>query len=350
MSKGLPWNEEDLQIIKDNYTEKSLKEIISMLSTTRTEKAIKHKASILNVRKNKNHKFLINQEEKYKDIDGIKYKMCLCCKRYLPLEFLYYPRDKHCLDGYRNVCKECKGENFRIHKVFTKQEEDIIAQYYTIKTNREIKNEFMPNKTLHQINQKANIMGLLKPQELIEKAISDAMTEERKEQMSISIIESGRYAGENNPMYGSHRFGSLNPNWNEGISELYSFLRRNIKQWKQDSMKKCNYKCVLTGGKFHVIHHVYAFESLMDETLEELNMPIHARIKNYSDDELMSILNRCLEKHYEHPLGVCLSEKYHKLYHQEYGYRNSRPEYFEEFKQRYISGEFLEDTLLVSSF
>lgn len=190
MSKTIndvPWDKEDIEILKNNYIFKTNKEIIPLLSIKRTPRAITHMASKLELRKTKKYDSSIKKEDIYQNIDGILHKMCKSCGRYLPLTFLYYPRDPLCKDGFRNICKECKGENFRNCLVFTQKDEDIIKQYYAIKTNREIQREFMPDKTLDQINHKASILGLKKDKETMTKARKEYMTEEYKKEMSKRV-------------------------------------------------------------------------------------------------------------------------------------------------------------------
>ena len=138
--------------------------------------------------------------------------------------------------------------------------------------------------------------------------------------------------------------GENNPNWQGGISQLYSYLRRSLLEWKNDSIINCKYKCVLTGERFNDIHHLYGFDTIIQETLRETNLDLKSNISYYSQDELLLLSNKCLEIHYRYPLGVCLKENIHKLFHELYGYGNNTLEQFEEFKQRYKYNEF--DTIL----
>jgi len=134
--------------------------------------------------------------------------------------------------------------------------------------------------------------------------------------------------------------GVNNHMWKGGISTVYEYLRRKIIQWKKDSMKDCNYKCVLTGKRFEVIHHLYGFDKILKETLEICNLPIHNEINKYSQDELKLLESICNQLHYKYGLGVCLSDEIHDLFHKENGYGDNYPEQFEKFKIRYKSGEF----------
>lgn len=130
--------------------------------------------------------------------------------------------------------------------------------------------------------------------------------------------------------------------WKGGISPLSEYLRKHITEWKNESKKLSEYKCVITKDKFSVIHHLFSFSSILQETLEELNLPIHEEINKYSNEELESIRLKCLEIHYRYPFGVCLREDVHYLFHSLYGKNNNTPEQFKEFSNRYFNGEFNE--------
>lgn len=134
------------------------------------------------------------------------------------------------------------------------------------------------------------------------------------------------------------RSGSNHYKWNGGITDLQRYLRERIVDWKKKSAKQSNYKCVITGNKFDIIHHTYSFSKILHETLDSLKLPIYDEINKYNNEQLKNIENECCRIHDKH-IGVCLSKDIHKLYHSIYGY-DSTPEQFEEFKQRYKSGEF----------
>ena len=136
------------------------------------------------------------------------------------------------------------------------------------------------------------------------------------------------------------RIGELNTEWKGGISSLNIYLREYITIWKKDSMANCNYKCVITGKKFNAIHHLYSFNKILKETLEELDLPIHKEINDYTNNEMNLIKEIIIKKHTEYPLGICLCKEVHALYHKIYGRNDNTPEQFDEFKVRYNNGEF----------
>lgn len=127
-----------------------------------------------------------------------------------------------------------------------------------------------------------------------------------------------------------NRSGRNNHLWKNGKNSISEYLRKCLNTWKLDSMKESNYKCVVTGDKFDVIHHLYSFNKIIDETIEELQLEPHKTVGEYSDSELLDIKIKCLEIHYRYPLGVCLSEDVHRQYHSLYGFDNT-PEQFYEF-------------------
>lgn len=136
--------------------------------------------------------------------------------------------------------------------------------------------------------------------------------------------------------------GKYSPAFKGGISELKVLLRGIITDWKKESMRKSEYKCVLTGEKFDDIHHLYGFNLIVEETLSELKLPKLSQVKDYTDGELDLIKNSFAKIHSSYPLGVCLSHKVHVLYHKNYGYGSNTPEQFEEFAMRFTDGEFEE--------
>lgn len=125
--------------------------------------------------------------------------------------------------------------------------------------------------------------------------------------------------------------GKKHYNWKGGISSLHSHLRRFLIQWKYDSMKNCNYKCIITGKRFEDIHHIYPFFKIIDETLLITKIKLYESISNYTNEELKLIENMCLELHYKYGLGVCLTKELHKEFHKIYTEINFTPENFQEF-------------------
>lgn len=131
------------------------------------------------------------------------------------------------------------------------------------------------------------------------------------------------------------RSGSNSVEWKGGITPLYNHLRNvAITQWKKDSMESCDYECVITGGRFDVIHHLTNYNQILQETLDIARLEIYDKVKEYTDIELKLLEDTCLGLHYKHGLGVCLTEDMHKEFHRIYGYTKNTKEQFEEFKNK----------------
>lgn len=138
--------------------------------------------------------------------------------------------------------------------------------------------------------------------------------------------------------------GSTAGNWKGGLTPLYNCLRTHIYQWIEDSKKESKCKCILTGKKSSLVHHLYGFNTILAETLEVLNFKwdktVGIKLEDLSDVLLEQIKVKFLELHYHYGLGVCVSRKYHNLFHSLYGSGNNTPEQFREFVIRYELGEF----------
>lgn len=137
-----------------------------------------------------------------------------------------------------------------------------------------------------------------------------------------------------------NRFGENSHNWKGGISPLNIFLRGFIIDWKNNSMKMCSYKCILTNENFNNIHHLYGFDQILQEIIAITKLPIYQEINKYTEEELKLLKKTCIKLHNEYGLGICLCESIHKLFHSTYGYGNNTPNQFKEFITRLEKGEF----------
>jgi hypothetical protein len=144
--------------------------------------------------------------------------------------------------------------------------------------------------------------------------------------------------------------GENNPNWKGGISSLHAYLRDELKQWKIDSLQFYNYRCGITNiscGNLN-IHHKYAFNLILKEVLNILDMEIRDNFTLYTKEELEIISKLIIEKHYEYGLGIPLLPSLHNFYHNIYGKGNNTPQQFQEFVRRYYNFEF--DELLDDNY
>lgn len=134
--------------------------------------------------------------------------------------------------------------------------------------------------------------------------------------------------------------GKNNWNWNGGISEIKYFLRKQIDDWKIESLKASDFKCVVTGEKAQdlQVHHLTPFYVIRDEVMEELALPIRETIGEYTQEELDALVSGIKHRH-DVELGVPIRYHIHRLFHRLYG-NTTTSEDFDEFKERYHAGEF----------
>lgn len=125
-----------------------------------------------------------------------------------------------------------------------------------------------------------------------------------------------------------------------GFDGVYEYLHTRNKVWRKQSMEAGAYKCALSGLPVEVVHHLFGSNLILDETFDILHLDRRGTIGEYSPSEIESILSTYVSLHEKYPLGVCLTEKIHKLFHKNFGYGNNTPEQFEVFQERYMSGAY----------
>ena len=127
------------------------------------------------------------------------------------------------------------------------------------------------------------------------------------------------------------------PNANS-YDTLSKYLRGHLQEWKNDSMAKCDYQCVITGSKNFEIHHLYSVSSILKDIficypdIESKDFDL------YSDAELSKITDLFLAEHYKYPLGECIRKDIHVLFHSVYGQYYNTPEQWYQFKNDYKKG------------
>lgn len=138
-----------------------------------------------------------------------------------------------------------------------------------------------------------------------------------------------------------NRKGKNHPLWNGGTSSISPLIKGRMIEWKKESIKNSKYKCVLTGDKFQAVHHLYSFNMILEEVLENLNIKNKNYVYEYTEQEINEIIEESKKVHKKYLLGVCLRKDVHILFHQIYGSKNNTPEQFYEFVDRIESGEII---------
>lgn len=136
------------------------------------------------------------------------------------------------------------------------------------------------------------------------------------------------------------RRGENSAGWKGGVTEIRELLRRNIISWRDEALKEYNYKCDITGENYNnlEIHHIKPFHVIRDETLKEFGFNKKDKISDLTKDQTNEILSS-FESRHRNIRGVPIHKDLHKLFHRLYGMNTVEKDY-EEFKQRYLGGEF----------
>lgn len=128
-----------------------------------------------------------------------------------------------------------------------------------------------------------------------------------------------------------------------GYESFSKLFRGHIGNWKNESMKKCDYKCILTGSKNYDIHHLYGFNTIAKETLNVLdkeNKLYSKDINAYTKDELDYILSVFNNIHNKYPLGVCVDKNIHNLFHEIYGQGGNTEYQWNAFVNNYKNNKY----------
>lgn len=138
--------------------------------------------------------------------------------------------------------------------------------------------------------------------------------------------------------------GEKGPNWKGGITPISIHLRKLTEQWCNDCKQQARYICELTGkvGCRLCVHHLKAFSIIVLEAHEIHNIQVKQQVKDYTEEELHKLEEYVVSCHKDNTNAVVLSEEVHRLFHSLYGQGNNTPEQYEEFKQRFLNGEFKE--------
>lgn len=225
---------------------------------------------------------------------------------------------------------------------WTIDEDNILINNYSTKNIEEIM-EMIPNRTKNAIVNHSTKLGLFS------KFYIDTYWNDEQTQLLIdnwnkmTDIELSKLIGkEENSIKEKRRklgFYRINKDYS-GYNDLKTYLRGHISTWKTKSIENCNYKCIITGSKNFNIHHVIGFDDIVNAVFDEYNIELK-EFDKYSVEELNNILKIFINEHDKYPLGVCLREDIHKLFHKIYGKHNNSYEQLLEFINDYNDGKLL---------
>lgn len=225
--------------------------------------------------------------------------------------------------------------------IWTDEELKILYNFYPIKTPDEML-ILLPNRNKKTIIMKAcelNIRNIVTQKLWFSDDDIDFIYNNWK---TMSDDEIGNIIGRTPHAISDKRseLGLLRCADKSSYDDLSVYVRRNNLEWKKESMKACNYKCVITGKRFDDIHHLQGVNLILNDVMSFLNIKIKQTMDDYTKNELTLILKTYRNFQDKYPLGVCLTKEIHNLFHGIYGFGNNTISQWNEFVTKYKSNKF----------
>lgn len=235
----------------------------------------------------------------------------------------------------RTIQNKAKKLGLTESREWTIEEIDILFNHYEHMTCPEIK-KMLPRKSIDAIYIKASQLGL-KSGYVHKYYYTDEEIDiiyHNWEHMSDEEI--GRLIGRDarSVMDQRHKLGLYYPKLETSYYDIVDYIRHNNQVWRRKSMEACQYKCILSGSKDIEVHHKYSFNMIVKEAMQD-NRWIMKDIKEYTGEELMTLLSIFEEYQDKYPLGVCISKQIHQMFHSIYGNKLNTIEQWDEFVRFY---------------
>lgn len=271
-------------------------------------------------------------------------KKCNCCGEIKNIH--HFQKQKDCVDGHRNKCKECSNKKFpticqccgkefyadRKGRKFCSNECRNLSQRKRIITKCEQCGKVIQKMKCHYKKAEHHYCSI-KCRSLWLSIHNSGVNNKQYKRVIFKCEVCGKEAAQIESMYYRHKnhycsakCASIgqgiiykrenHPNWNPNLTYEEREKGRHIEGY-DDFIKQVlgrdDYTCQITGkrgGKLEV-HHLNCFSDFKEERTDMNN-------------------------------GITLSKEIHKLFHKIYGNKHNTKEQFEEFKHRYHNGEFKE--------
>lgn len=325
MSKYPDWTEEEIKILKDNYSRCDKNEIILLLPNRKIE-SINMKASKLGLKK-ENHRWS-------KDDIDILNKMFE--DGYSISEMVDKFNRKH---TYSSIQSKANKLGLKTREKWSDEEIKVMIDHYQYEPIDDFI-DMLNNRSRHAVIGmaiKLNLNSYLTwKQDEVDFLLNNWNVLNDCE-IALKLNKSQLCVKTKRHSLKLYRIDMSRKNY----ENLAKFLRSNNSEWKKKSIESCDYKCILTRSKNFDVHHIVNVATIIKITLNNLNID-YKNFEDYSEEELNLILNEFLKVQNEFPIGVCLRKDLHVLYHSLYGQQNNNIEQFNNFIKEYKNGTFYE--------
>lgn len=241
-----------------------------------------------------------------------------------------------------DLSKRQKYDYSKGRKYWTDEEIEILKNNYSLKQMSEIE-KLLPNRSKHMIASKAVSLNLESYTSLSTKWKDNEIQYIKNNWfltpdilMAQELNRTQRAVQAKRLELGFQRTG-IN---NKSYPTLSKYLRGQNYDWKIQSMKQCEYKCVLTGSKNFEIHHLYGLSNIISDLLNDYSQYQDISFDQLSDETLNFLTEKFLEYQNKYPLGECIRKDLHVLFHSLYGQYYNTPEQWYRFKEDYRNGVY----------
>lgn len=328
------WTDDEINILKKFYPIEPTESIMKRLPR-HNKQMILSKASSLNIKGYKPDEWTTGELDLLKENYGVITTSDL---------FTLF-NGRHSLLAIRTKAQRL---GFQSDPYWTEDEENILKENYSFQPFDVLQNLF-PDKSEWAIRHHARKLNLKSKQYLDEKYSKEQLKYIKDNWLTLNDTQMAKVLNKSPAgiMAQRNKMGLYKIKRDySNYKSLDKFFRAHTQHWKAESMKKCDYKCILTGSKDFAIHHIYGFNNILKEVYEILdnqNLLKSTRVEDYSKSELDYMLEIFSEVHNKYPLGICLRKDIHNLFHKIYGCGGNTIEqwnkFYEDFKNNLYKKE-----------
>lgn len=313
IGENVKWTDEEIKLLKEVYPSRDW-ELMKNLFPNRTKQNLMSKASTLKIKIDG-----YRWTETDLNILSENYYKCNIEELQKLLTYPYTKRQIQDRAAKHNITKSRKWEEYELKILIDNYSNKILDDMELLLPNRN-------RKTIIEKAYELNIRNVTKFSKEQERFIRDNW-------ISMGDEEIANYIGKTKVGVIGKRLllGLLRVKEGSSYNDLSEYIRRNNFEWKKKSMESCGYKCFITEERFQVIHHIQGLNLILNDTLDELGIQVRDSMDEYTDIELRKVLDTFRINQDKYPLGICLRDDIHKLFHNKYGYGNNTQEQWNDF-------------------
>ena len=241
------------------------------------------------------------------------------------------------------VATKAKSLGLENNRYWTDEEINILQNNYSVKSFEEVLS-LLPNRTKEGILGKAKDLGIYSKYTTETYYTEDQRNFIYKNFRILTDQEIADHLGKSLPGIQEQRrkLGLyLCENKYLGYDNFQKFFRAKLSNWRTNSIKNCGDQCIFTGSKDYDVHHIYSFHLIFCEAMGCIEANGYLKFNNindYSKDELATMSSIFLRIHEKYPLGVCIRNDIHKLFHDVYKGWDNTEKQWDEFVMNYKNG------------